>query len=102
MRGFSRGTAHVKFASKDEAVAAMKSVTEKPIQMSGRYLRVESAFDRVKEIYEPNDYLYFSGCTSGLSEIKTLFQDFNDSIVDLFLCMLFTLSNAVYRQLNIE
>jgi hypothetical protein len=95
VRGRSRGTAHVEFASKDQAVAAMNSINEKPIQMSGRYLRIENSFGNQKPVNEPNEFLYFSNCSGGVSEIRTVFQEFNDSIIDLFLCMLFILSNSV-------
>jgi Ca2+-binding EF-hand superfamily protein len=54
-----------------------------------------SAIDNPKPSHKPNERLYFRGCTGEESEIRTVFQEFNASIKDIYLCMLFTLSDSV-------
>ena len=94
--GGSSGTCHIDFASKDGAVATMASVAKKPLVVAGRKLRVEFSEGKTRKLVtEPNSKLYFSGCAGDELEIRTIFEQFRDSVVDVYLCMLFTLSNSV-------
>lgn len=88
-----RGIAHCEFATKESAIAAIESAAEEPIHLAGRDLRVDfSAGNRAQSVAEPSEKLYFAGCAGDENEIRNLFRQFGDSIVDIFLCMLFTLS----------
>lgn len=94
--GRPRGTFHVDFASKDSAVALMESAAQKPIHLNGRDLRLDFASDNIRTpVTDPSEKLYFHGCSGDESAIRTIFQQFSGSIVDVFLCMLFTLSDLV-------
>jgi RNA recognition motif-containing protein len=72
--GRSRGSAHVHFASKDSAVAAAKE----PINLADRELRVEFRLAK-----DPTKNLYFKGSATGEPEIRTIFEQFNDSIIEI-------------------
>lgn len=64
--------------------------------MSGRDLRVDfSAGTRARAVHEPSEKLYFSGCAGEESEVRALFNKYADAIVDIHLCMLFTLSDSL-------
>ena len=94
--GRPRGICHVDYESKDSAVAAMASASEEPLHMAGRDLRLDfSSGNRVQQVTEPSEKLYFSGCAGDEVEIRTLFKAFGKNIVDIHLCMLFTLSGSV-------
>ena len=94
--GRPRGIAHIDFASTESAVAALESSAQEPIHLSGRDLRVDySDGVRSQAPVEPGDKLYFAGCAGNESEIREIFKDFNDSIVDIHLCMLFILFDLV-------
>ena len=93
--GRPKGSCNVDFASKDGAVATMESVAQKPIRVRGSNLNVEFSLGNTrKPVTEPYEKLYFSGCTGDESKIRTIFQQFSDSIVRIYLCM-FTLSDSV-------
>lgn len=94
--GRPRGIAHVDFATLESAVAAVDSSLQEPIHLSGRDLRLDfaaGARDQQQNI-EPSDKLYFSGFGGEESELRALFKEFDDSIVDIHLCMLFTFSDS--------
>ena len=94
--GRPRGIAHIEFAKQEFAVAAVESSTQEPIHMLGRDLRLDfSAGPRSQQNSEPSEKLYFSGCAGDEAEVRSLFQEFGDDIVDIHLCMLFTLSDFV-------
>jgi nucleolin len=84
--GRPRGICHIDFASKESAVAALESAAQEPIHLAGRDLRVDYS-DGVKSPAAPQagDKLYFSGCAGDESEVREIFKDFNDSIVDIHL-----------------
>jgi len=84
--GRSRGTALVEFASKESAVAAIESASLKPLHLGGRDVHVDYCkFEpgKVEQVTDPSDKLYFSGCTGDESDIRTIFNQFNDSIIDI-------------------
>jgi len=84
--GNSRGMANVDFTSKESAVATIESATLKPIHLRGRDLHVDySKFEpfQARPVTDPSDRLYFSGCAGNESEIRTIFNQFNDSIIDI-------------------
>jgi RNA recognition motif-containing protein len=85
--GRPRGIAHVDYADKASAVAAMDSALQEPIHMSGRDLRVDfAASPRTQQVNtEPCEKLYFSGFPGDESELGTLFKEFGESIVDIHL-----------------
>ena len=94
--GRPRGIAHCEFASRESAVAAIESAAQEPIHLAGRDLRVDySAGHRGQQANEPSEKLYFSGCAGDENEVRAIFKQFGDSIVDIHLCMLFTLSDAI-------
>jgi len=83
--GRSTGACHIDFASKDGAVAAVTSKTKNPVSIAGRKLRVEfSEANARKVVTEPSNRLYFSGFAGEESEIRTIFQQFRESIVDVY------------------
>ena len=91
-----RGTCHIDFANKESAVATMKWTAQNSLNLYGRKLRVEySLGDSREPPRDPNFSLHFSGCTGEESEVRNIFQQFSDSIVDIFLSMLFILSDPV-------
>lgn len=45
--------------------------------------------------HKPNEKLFFKGYVGDASEIRTLFQEFSDSIKDVTMCMLFTFYDSV-------
>lgn len=64
--------------------------------MLGRDLRVDfSAGSRAQTAPQPSEKLYFSGSTGEESDIRDMFREFNDAIIDIHLCMLLTLSDSV-------
>ena len=94
--GRPRGIAHIEYADKECAVAAIESAAQEPLHMLGRDLRIDfSAGGRAKPNIEPNEKLYFSGCAGTEEEIRDIFKQFEDSIIDIHLCMLFALSDSV-------
>jgi hypothetical protein len=94
--GRPRGIAHCEFATKEIALAVVESAAQEPISLLGRELRVDfSAGNRGQQSAEPSEKLYFSGCSGDEDEIRSLFKQFSDSIIDIHLCMLFTLSDSV-------
>lgn len=96
--GRPRGIAHIDFANQESAVATVNSATQEPIHLAGRDLRIDfaaGARERQQVVVEPGEKLYFSGLAGEESEIRTVFQQFGDDIVDIHLCMLFTLSHSV-------
>ena len=93
--GILRGTGHIDFASKDDVVAALKSAAIEPIRVLGRDLRVYLYLGDNRKPPAPHDRLYFSGYAGDESEIRTIFQQFSDSIVGIHQCMLFTLFDSV-------
>ena len=71
----------------------MESASQEPIHLSGRDLRLDySAGNRVRQ-QEPSEKLYFSGCSGDEAEVREIFKDFNSSIIDIHLCMLFAFSD---------
>jgi hypothetical protein len=92
--GRFRRACHVDFASKDGALAAGTTAAQNPIHIGDCELRIEYSADR-KPVTDPSNKLYFSGCSSDESEIRTIFQQFSESILEVFVCMLFTLSNSI-------
>lgn len=89
--GRPKGSAHVDFASKDSATAVLESAAKTPITVIGRRLRLYfSNGNIINKAYAPNEQIFFSGCSGDESEVRALFKQFNDSIVSVFLCMLFT------------
>ena len=96
--GRPRGTCHIDFASKDSVVAAKTSIAEKPLQIRDRNLRIEYSDGIIrKQNAVPSYKLFYSGCNCDESEILAIFQQFSESILKVFRCMLFTLSNSVLR-----
>jgi RNA recognition motif-containing protein len=94
--GRPRGICHVEYAAKESAVAALESASQEPIHMLGRDLRLDySAGPRAQTPNEPSEKLYFAGCAGDEGEIRNIFKQFSNSIVDIHLCMLFTLSESV-------
>jgi hypothetical protein len=94
--GRLRGNGHVDFASKDGSLAAKTSAAQNPICIGDRKLHIEySLGSNRKPVTKPFDKLYYSGCSGDVSKIMTIFQQFNESILEVSLCMLFTLSNSV-------
>jgi RNA recognition motif-containing protein len=92
--GRPRGIAHVDFENLDSAVAAVESSQQEAIHVGGRDLRLDfSDGQKGKAANPPNVKLYFQGCSGDESDIRTIFQQFSNSIVDIHLCMLFTLSD---------
>ena len=90
--GHPRGTCHIDFVSKDGAIATILSSAKRPISIDGRVLRVSfSEGRRCKPVTTPNDQLYYLGCDGDKSEIKAIFQQFEDDIVSIYQSMLFTL-----------
>jgi RNA recognition motif-containing protein len=54
--------------------------------MSGRDLRVDfSAGAKGQSIAEPSEKLYFSGCAGDEAEVRNIFKQFSNSIVDIHL-----------------
>jgi hypothetical protein len=92
--GRFRETCHVDFASKDGAFAAKTSAAQNPVHIGDRELRLEYSQGR-KPATDPFNKLHFSGCSGDESEVRTIFQQFSESILEVSLCMLFTLSNSV-------
>lgn len=95
--GRPRGIAHVEFTTKEGAIAAIESGSQEPIHLLGRDLRLDfsAGKEAPRQQNEPSEKLYFSGCAGDESEIRAIFKDFSDSIVDIHLCMLFTLFDSV-------
>jgi hypothetical protein len=97
------GKGFVFFDSIESATAAMQAVDgaqtangEKIVLEYAKPLRKgESVGDDGSTIDKPNERLFFSGCTSNVSDIRTLFQEFSASLKDIYLCMLFILSDSV-------
>ncbi|KAF8809824.1 RNA-binding domain-containing protein [Phlegmacium glaucopus] len=86
--GRPRGIAHIDFASQDSAVATVDSAAQEPIHFAGRDLRIDFAAgirERQQAVIEPSEKLYFSGLAGEESDIRTVFQQFGDSIVDIHL-----------------
>lgn len=80
--GRHRGTCHVDFVSMDGAVAAMTSMDSKPFKMFGRQLRVEFSEPKNRNaVLDPYEKLHYAGFAGEESEIRTIFQQFSDSIV---------------------
>ena len=94
--GRPRGICHVEYATKESAISAVESASQEPIHMMGRDLRLDySSGPRSNVVTEPSEKLYFSGCSGDEAEIRSLFKKYNDSIVDIHLCMLFIVSDSV-------
>ena len=94
--GKPRGICHVEYSDKEGAIAAVESASQEAIHLSGRDLRVDfSAGNRARVAQEPNEKLYFSGCAGDESEIRRLFDQYAGNIIDIHLCMLFTLSDSL-------
>ena len=94
--GRPKGICHVEFATKESAIAAIESASEEPVHLLGRDLRVDfSAGNRVQAVTPPSEKLYFSGCDGDEAAVRNVFKQFGDSIIDIHLCMLFTLSDSV-------
>lgn len=89
--GRPRGIAHVDYATKESAVAAVESASQEPIHLAGRDLRIDFAAGprNQQNNSEPSEKLYFSGFSGDEAELRTIFKDFGESIVDIHLCMLF-------------
>ena len=91
--GRPRGIAHVDFANAESAVATIDSAMQEPIHLGGRDLRLDFAVGlREREsALQPSEKLYFSGFSGEETELKAIFQKFDDSLVDIHICMLFYL-----------
>lgn len=88
--GRPRGMAHVDFANRESAIAAVDSAAQEPMHLAGRDLRIDFAVARSQQVNtEPSEKLYFSGFAGDESALRSLFKDFGHSIVDIHLCMLF-------------
>ena len=94
--GRPRGTGHIDYASMDGVVAAVESAAKEPIDLLGRKLRVHFSHGNIiRKPVAPHERLHFSGCTGDESKIRTIFQQFSNSILDIYLCKLFTLFDSV-------
>ena len=78
----------------DSVDATMELAPKLPFHLKGRVLHVKSA-KRKQMINDPTYKLYFSGCAGDEPKIRTIFKQFGDSITQIYLCMLFTLSGSV-------
>lgn len=92
--GYGKGL--VLFDSIESATAAMRALdgtrTANDQKLTVEYAKPD---DVSKEVSGPNERLFFAGCTGEESEIRTVFQEYSDSIKEISLCMLFTLSDSV-------
>ena len=93
--GDHSGCGFVRFKSIESATAAMLAVNGTRTA-KGEIITVQYAKPRKENVsnggnHKPNQRLYVKGCTGDVSEIRTVFQEFSDSIKDVSLCMLFTL-----------
>jgi RNA recognition motif-containing protein len=94
--GRPRGICHIEYTNKEHALSAIESSAQEPIHMSGRDLRVDySAGAKGQAVVEPSEKLYFSGCAGDEAEIRGIFKQFSNSIVDIHLCMLFIFSDSL-------
>jgi hypothetical protein len=98
--GRPRGIAHIEFATNESALAAIESAAQEPIHMLGRDLRLDFSAGNNnttarQQQHEPSEKLYFSGCSGDESEVREIFKKYSDSIIDIHLCMLFTLFDSV-------
>jgi hypothetical protein len=95
--GRPRGIAHLDFADQESAVACVKSAAQEPIHLGGRDLRLDFAIglNAMKSNVEPNRKLYFTGFSGSEAELRTIFKAYGESVSDVHLCMLFTLSDSV-------
>jgi len=85
--GRPRGIAHIDFVSQESAVATVDSAAQEPIHLAGRDLRIDYAAGvrQQKVTVEPSEKLYFSGLLGEESDIRAVFQQFDDSLVDIHL-----------------
>ena len=95
--GRPRGIAHIDFVSQESAVATVDSAAQEPIHLAGRDLRIDFAAGvrQQRATVEPSEKLYFSGLLGEESDIRAVFQQFDDSLVDIHLSVFFTLSDFV-------
>ena len=88
--GRPRGFAHVTFENVKNAVAAVVSAGEEPIHLGGRDLNVNFAKPRAnanaRAINEPNQKLYFSGCSEGEAALRELMKDVEGDIIEIHVC----------------
>lgn len=98
--GRPRGFAHVSFENVKNAVAAVLSASEEPIHLGGRDLNVNFARPKAnsRANNEPNEKLYFSGCTEGEAALRELMKDLEGDIVSVHFCALFFFFTPVMRR----
>jgi hypothetical protein len=88
-RGHPRGITHIKFINKETAVATVDSAFQKPINPENHDLRIKPANiirDRrpiTVQPSQPSKKLYFSGAAGDGYVIRSVFQQFGDSIVNI-------------------
>jgi RNA recognition motif-containing protein len=84
--GRPRGFAHITFASKESAVAAVTSAREEPLHVSGRDLVIDYARQAAATYskVEPSNKMYFSRFLEDESELRTFLDEWKDSIVSVY------------------
>ncbi|KAF5376147.1 hypothetical protein D9615_007655 [Tricholomella constricta] len=84
--GTARGFAHVEFANEADAAAAVKSITEEPVYLLDRDLRVDFAQRRAKapDAREPTHSLYFHGFRGDQEALRQATRSFESSIINVF------------------
>jgi RNA recognition motif-containing protein len=93
--GDHSGSGFIRFNSIESATAARQALNGTQTAR-GEEITVEFAKPPKENVnrgsnHKPNERLYFRGFYGELSDIRTVFQEFSDSIKDISLCMLFTL-----------
>ncbi|KAF8153925.1 hypothetical protein B0H34DRAFT_799845 [Crassisporium funariophilum] len=82
--GRPRGFAHITFADKEHAVAAVNSSMEEPIHLGGRDLRIDYSVDNAtRSEAVPSNRLYFAGFSGDEGALRELAAQFNDSLTDI-------------------
>ncbi|KAG5637879.1 hypothetical protein H0H81_002842 [Sphagnurus paluster] len=83
--GTARGFAHISYANEADAAAAVKSVTEEPVYLLDRDLRVDFAQERERTppAREPTHSLYFHGFRGTQDELRQATRSFEGSIINI-------------------
>lgn len=84
--GSARGFAHIQFASKADAIAAVDSINEEPMYIMDRDIRVDFAPVRTPVAPEPYHKLFFQNFEGDEIMLRDAAQEFESSIISVFFC----------------